>query len=1115
MFGPFLFLATLTITSVGHPRLHLDVTQSTTLEPATSATWATQSYSSADGLADMLVSALAVHPDGRLWVGTQNGPAEFANGRFASFTLASRSLFVRALCAQPDGTWWIGTAGGGVVRRGTDGKDTVLRLAEGLPSDDITALGCAASEVWIGTSQGMRVFRNGVVAWPGATHALADASIQAIEMFDGGAALVTNTHLFIQQSGAWTERAKVAGIGIVKSLALEGESAWVGGDTGLLRVSLADGEVAVHPDQKLGQVYALAVTSRGLVVGSHSGRVSLCQRNNCRELATLDGAVQCMKRDVRGREVVWIGTDAGLHRFALSGWRHFKPEFKSLHDRISAMTASKDGVWLGTPSGLTLINEKEVRDFTAKTPEPAPQIVSLHKQDNGQVLAGSKYGALFELTPRGPRDVSVPFAPYETIWAIGGTTDERLLATRVGLFKQDDLGEKKTIAWKRVDLGTHSSTPTWAVASWLEANRAVQTWVAAETRIVVLSAQGLTELGTEQGLHNDNGLSMLAENVDGHTKAMWVGTDGGGLYRFTKDSQGKLQSRAFLPSQDLPNGVINSLVMDKAGRLYVGTSQGVARLQCLDSMCDKHHIEVYTREDGLPDDETIMGAAAITIDGRVYMGTAKGLAVLEPDEDVADTKTKPLYLAPPSVNDEAAPFAGLTQLDHHLVSLRFDWALLSYFRDHESRYQTQLWPLERTPRPWEALTRREFTGLNHGDYEFRVWGRDYAGNVTGPRVVPLSIAAPPWLTPWAYAAYLITFGASIVALGRARIRQLQKRAAELERIVEERTRDVVEKAAEIQKQKEELEASYKEADLIFQALREALKGSLLNDRYRLEDELGVGGFGVVYRAVEVRTGELFAVKVFRPQSGNDSTDSLERFKLEGKTSARIVHKHAIRVFEHGVTKDGIAYIVMELLNGTSVQSELDKTPCMPWRRSLQIVRDATKALAFAHELGVIHRDIKPDNIFLHHTPDGKELVKVLDFGVAKANQNAMTMAMRSLTMSGQLVGTPYYLAPERIQGDKYDGRSDIYAMGVMLYQMLAGKVPFGAADDNMFSAVLAHLNSPIPELPEKVLVNVPPAIAALVRRALDKDPSERLAATEFVAQIDALLSEDAHDASSH
>lgn len=1099
----------LTVATESAPPLRLDVAHSTPLNLKLDSTFSHKHYGTSDGLSDMVVSSIALHPDGRLWVGTQNGAGEFINGRFSPIALPSRSQIIRALCAQEDGTWWIGTAGGGVVRRSVGKADVVLQLADGLPSDDVTALGCGKNEVWLGTSLGLRVFRDGTIQSLGSHHPLTQAPIQAVEVTQAGVILVTNSQLFVQENGEFKARASVVGIGIVKSLAADADGVWVGGDMGLLHVSLADGHVAMHPDQRLGQVYALAVTPKGLVVGSHSGRLSLCQRQSCLEVAMLEGAVQSLRRDARGREVVWVGTDAGLHRVALSGWRQFRRNLVSLNDRISALAINGDGVWFGTPTGLSLVAPRELRDFTAKTPEPSPQIVSLHTAANGQVLAGAKYGALFSVVDSKPQAIATPFAPYETIWAIGDAPSEFLLATRVGLFARGNLESRKTPDWKRIELGTHTTTPTWAVASWLEAGVATETWVAAETRILVKRGDGVVELGAADGLHNDNGLSLLAQNEGGTTQAMWVGTDGGGLYRFSKGPGGRWHSRAFLAPRELPNSVINSLVLDQLGRLYVGTSQGVARLRCTDSMCEKANIETFTTEDGLPDDETIMGAAGINSDGVVFMGTAKGLAFLDPTEDLADATRKPLYLTQPLINDEPVSFAALGSLDHRLVSLRFDWALLSYFRDHQSLYQTQLWPLERVPRAWEATTRREFTGLNHGDYEFRVWGKDYAGNVTGPRSVPISIAAPPWLTPWAYAGYLLVFGGVIFALGRARIRQLQARAAELERMVDERTRDVVEKANEIQKQKEELEASYKEADMIFQALREALKGSLLNDRYRLEDELGAGGFGVVYRAVEVRTGEVFAIKVFRPQSGNESTDSLERFKLEGKTSARIVHRHAIRVFEHGVTKDGIAYIVMELLNGRTVESELTETPCLPWRRTLQIVRDATKALVFAHELGVIHRDIKPENIFLQRTDEGEEVVKVLDFGVAKANQNAMTMAMRSLTMSGELIGTPYYLAPERIQGQKYDGRSDIYAMGVMLYQMLAGEVPFGAKDDNMFSAVLAHLNSPIPELPVKVLGNVPPAIAELVKRTLHKDPEERPSAAELVAEIETLLGDQA------
>ncbi|MBX7223695.1 MAG: protein kinase, partial [Blastocatellia bacterium] len=190
------------------------------------------------------------------------------------------------------------------------------------------------------------------------------------------------------------------------------------------------------------------------------------------------------------------------------------------------------------------------------------------------------------------------------------------------------------------------------------------------------------------------------------------------------------------------------------------------------------------------------------------------------------------------------------------------------------------------------------------------------------------------------------------------------------------------KISELNRKNEELIASQQRADRIFSALAEALPGTVLEGKYRLEDKIGSGGFGAVFRATHLALGTQVAVKVFRPTPGNDSADAVERFRREGTSTARINHPNALRVLDSGISDEGIAYLVMELLEGYSLWEELQKRGYLSLRRTAEILTPVCQALAEAHRLGIVHRDIKPANIFLHRTGEG-EVVKVVDFGIAK------------------------------------------------------------------------------------------------------------------------------------
>jgi serine/threonine-protein kinase len=254
-----------------------------------------------------------------------------------------------------------------------------------------------------------------------------------------------------------------------------------------------------------------------------------------------------------------------------------------------------------------------------------------------------------------------------------------------------------------------------------------------------------------------------------------------------------------------------------------------------------------------------------------------------------------------------------------------------------------------------------------------------------------------------------------------------------------------------------------------------MAGTLLEDKYRLIRVLGSGAMAHVYEAEQMRLGRSVAVKIMRVALASDKR-SLERFRTEALAASRINHPNAIAIYDVGVTKDGVPYIVMEHLRGiTLAQALADRTFSV--ERVVSVGSQVLAALDEAHGCGVIHRDLKSENVVLEARRDGSDFVKVLDFGIAAFVGSA----------DASIVGTPEYMAPEQIRGDPPVPATDIYAMGVMLYEMVTGRTPFAGV---ALSALLERHLAEIPTPPSRI-THCPPVLEAIIQRALEKDPRRR------------------------
>ncbi|MCX5745433.1 MAG: serine/threonine-protein kinase [Proteobacteria bacterium] len=273
------------------------------------------------------------------------------------------------------------------------------------------------------------------------------------------------------------------------------------------------------------------------------------------------------------------------------------------------------------------------------------------------------------------------------------------------------------------------------------------------------------------------------------------------------------------------------------------------------------------------------------------------------------------------------------------------------------------------------------------------------------------------------------------------------------------------------------------------ASRDPLIGRVFEQRYEIRTTLGEGGMGTVYRGWQLSVDREVAIKVVHPSIASDRT-AVKRFLREARLSSRLSQPNIVNVYDFGQTEDGILYLVMELLRGNTLGHELASTRAMPMRRVLTIALQLCDALQAAHSMGIIHRDLKPGNVVVLSDPPGRDLIKVLDFGLAKS---LISESMSSnVTNTNAILGTPLYMAPEQIEGKATDQRADIYALGCMLHQMLTGRPPFLADNANMVLA--AHLSDPVPPLP----ATVPRALVGMIESMMAKAPEARPSSVALV-----------------
>jgi signal transduction histidine kinase/ligand-binding sensor domain-containing protein len=766
-------------------------------------------FTDREGLRQNSVEALGMDDQGYAWIGTQDGAMRY-DGRLwtpVDMPAPRRSNWVTAMVLSHGGARWFATNNSGVAR--WDGAWTLFDTSAGLPSDTTYSLEAGCGTLWVGTAEGpARWTGSRFEALPGTQpwrHGAVRALLVRGTTADPEVWVGADGGLGCFHHGAWRWFGQAGGLPsplVTSLLDGEGRQIWVGtqeglavGEPGAWRVMNQPG-LLPHPSvaclqrtvSRRGQPVLWVGTDAGLLRWEGARRQVWGQPQGMTSPSVRSLLVQ---RGPSGRETVWVGTFGGLVRFTEGTWTSLEVQDGLPANLVlSFYEEPRSGtLWLGTFQGLASYQNGRWTTHGAAAGLPRTRIFSLAGEPGGEALwVGTRGQGVFRL--EGGRARPVPGLPDTFVYALhvsreADGTPVLWAGTRAGLSRW------RAGAWTH--FGPGQNVPKALVSSITEVKGAggkPQLWVGtrgAGLGVLEAGQAGFTWFGAAQGLVDQRVMHLLPVAEGGEAR-IWVSTQGG-LQQFTTTppaATDRVLNEASTPA--LPGNQVYTSQRGHDGSLYVFTHRGVLRLgRRPDGGAE---VQTFTTGDGLPSNGCVQGASLVDARGRIWVGTVLGVAILDPTVHFIDDQPKPLFLGEARNGDRVLAGEGPWELPWRVRHLKVRFSLLSYHREGDSRFRSQMVGLEAEPTAWEAGAEREFVSLPPGSYTLRFWGRDHVGNESGPVQVFLDVQAPPWLRWWALIGYVLLLTGGVVGLILWRVGRLQRQNADLAVRVQAATAEV-------------------------------------------------------------------------------------------------------------------------------------------------------------------------------------------------------------------------------------------------------------------------------------------------------------------------------------
>lgn len=1026
-------------------------------------TWGTD-----DGLPNNHITALLQTSEGYLWIGTGDGLARFDGVKFDVFNSDNTADIpdnrVTVFLETLDKTLWIGTRGGLVILR--NGEFHTVTKKNGLLHAVVNALHeDAQGNVWVGyRGKGLSMFKKGDLS--SLAHPPEFSQVPVVNAFytdkPGDFWLATVEGLFRLSKG------------ILENVQLKTNA-------GMLVRSI----IGLTEDAD-GNIWA-ATHKHGLIYYHRKDRKSY---NYSREAGLRSDMINAVFIDRHG--ILWAGAEGGgLHRFTKDILTFFSKEEGLSNDSVNTIHEDREGnLWVGTYSGLNLLIDGKFTTYTEKEglPDNVTWTVYEDRQKNLWITTNGglcclRNNRFFAYRMKDGLSSNFVSATWEdrkgNLWI--GTYDKGLNRLTNGVFTQVDkdqgfsalsiraiFEDSKGNLW----VGTYGSgvfKKTAGSSRFIRLTR--ENGLSSDYVFVIYEdSKGALWLGTDGGglnlldnktggisiYNKENGLSSnvifsIAEDKE-RQGILWIGTETNGLNFF------KVDDRTIVPvtvKNGLQDSAVYHMIEDDNGFFWMSGQKGISRVQkkglydFVEGRKPGVTASLFGKADGMKEDECNGGfqpAGWRSADGRIWFPSTNGLVSINPDDIkinlvpplvriekvIVDGKHQASPLSPPSSTLVLEP--GMRKMEIHYTALS-----LREPRRIKFKYQLEGFETE-----WVRSGDRKdriatYTTIPPGQYTFRVTACNNDGiwNKHGTSL-KISIPYPFWQSWWFILLAVVAFSVfSYFAIST--LRHMVK-----------------------------MKAFWKMKNYI--------------GRYRIVKQIGSGGMANVFKVIAGKGSKkaFLALKLLKEEFVFDET-LRSRFLKEGELVDNLVHPHIVKVFERGEHQKNL-FIAMELLEGKTLDRVINQRGPLSPAEGLDIMLQILDALVEIHRAGIIHRDLKPANIMLITKGDQENFVKILDFGLAK------TQSVSRVTESGMVVGTLNYLSPEQLLHSKYSAASDIYALGVIFYEMLTGQRPYKG--ETPLEIMQAIFKSSLKE-PKALNRDIPGKLNELLLTMMEKKPKNR------------------------